>query len=81
MFGFGKPKKEHKAVATDAERLKAHANMLKRYPQMGDENWGKPKRKSAPVVATVPASKRAKKAESQLRDAGLSDADIKRLKG
>ena len=78
---FGKPKKFKGAPATDAENLKAHANMLDTYPQMGSPDWGKPKAKAVAKAGKAAPTKRTKKMNSRLQDAGLTDADIKRLRG
>jgi hypothetical protein len=93
---FSKPQAKAVAKPKDvAEAVKVRVNLAKKYPDMGKEGWGKPAKKAKSDASKLSQSEknryekrkagregtRTKDTESSLSDAGLTAAEIKRLKG
>lgn len=79
------------AKATEMEKIKAGAEVMRKYPQMSRPDWGKPKKKESwvqrlkrQVKATLKGEEttvRTKGVARQAKVAGLTEAELNRLRG
>jgi hypothetical protein len=85
---FGDPKRKNaKGRGTFGEELVAEAKTRQKYPQMFEDNgkgdlkrrWGKPK--ASPAKSKEKTTVRTKAVEGKLTEAGLTEAEIKKLRG